>query len=208
MRKCCACVCVTTPLVALAREATARREIADEYGNRAECEALMAEIERASALMQSRTNIAHGSQGAQRAAAQDCALPSRRMTRRRLPSPMALPSGDALMRASRRPGQGRPHAQCPRRGYLGPLQGAAALTPARRSRAPGAGAGVGTVRTPVTMSAMISAACASTTSGALRLIELLDVSDRRLTLGGTALILAREALMVLVRHAPPDAHSG
>ena len=47
-----------TPLVALAREATARREITDDYGTRAECEALMAEIERASSLMQSRTTIA------------------------------------------------------------------------------------------------------------------------------------------------------
>jgi hypothetical protein len=47
-----------TPLVARAREATARREITDEYGSRAECEALMADIERASALIQARTNIA------------------------------------------------------------------------------------------------------------------------------------------------------
>jgi hypothetical protein len=47
-----------TTLVARAREATARREITDEYGSRAECEALMAEIERASALIQSKTNIA------------------------------------------------------------------------------------------------------------------------------------------------------
>jgi hypothetical protein len=47
-----------TPLVARAREATARREITDDYGNRAECEALMAEIERASALMQARSTTA------------------------------------------------------------------------------------------------------------------------------------------------------
>jgi hypothetical protein len=46
-----------TGLVASAREATARREIADEYGSRAECEALIAEIERASAIIQSKTNI-------------------------------------------------------------------------------------------------------------------------------------------------------
>jgi hypothetical protein len=46
-----------TALVARAREASARREITDEYGSRAECEALMAEIERASALIQARTNI-------------------------------------------------------------------------------------------------------------------------------------------------------
>jgi hypothetical protein len=48
-----------TPLVARAREATARREITDSYGTRADCEALMEQIERASELMQSRTNIAH-----------------------------------------------------------------------------------------------------------------------------------------------------
>lgn len=47
-----------TALVSRAREATARREITDEYGSRAECEALMAEIEHASALVQARTNIA------------------------------------------------------------------------------------------------------------------------------------------------------
>jgi hypothetical protein len=47
-----------TALVARAREATARREITDDYGTRRECEALMAEIERASALMQAKTNIA------------------------------------------------------------------------------------------------------------------------------------------------------
>jgi len=48
----------TTPLVARARAATAHREITDDYGTRADCEALMAEIERASALMQARTNVA------------------------------------------------------------------------------------------------------------------------------------------------------
>jgi hypothetical protein len=49
---------VKTPLVTLAREATSRREVADEYGSRAECESLMAEIARARALLQARTNIA------------------------------------------------------------------------------------------------------------------------------------------------------
>ncbi|MEJ1964767.1 MAG: hypothetical protein WDO56_25825 [Gammaproteobacteria bacterium] len=49
---------VKTRLVTLAREATGRREVADEYGSRAECEALMAEIARARALIQARTNIA------------------------------------------------------------------------------------------------------------------------------------------------------
>jgi hypothetical protein len=47
-----------TPLVRLAREATSRREATDEYGSREECEALMEEIDRARALVQSRTNIA------------------------------------------------------------------------------------------------------------------------------------------------------
>jgi hypothetical protein len=47
-----------TALVARAREATARREVTDDYGNRAECEALMAQIEGASAVLQARTNIA------------------------------------------------------------------------------------------------------------------------------------------------------
>jgi hypothetical protein len=47
-----------TPLVALARAAAARREITDDYGARAACEALIAEIERASALIQARSNVA------------------------------------------------------------------------------------------------------------------------------------------------------
>jgi hypothetical protein len=47
-----------TVLVARAREATAHREITDEYGTRAECESLMVQIERASELIQGRTNIA------------------------------------------------------------------------------------------------------------------------------------------------------
>lgn len=49
---------VKTQLVSLAREAVARREATDEYGSRQECEALMAEIARARALLQTRTNIA------------------------------------------------------------------------------------------------------------------------------------------------------
>jgi hypothetical protein len=49
---------VKTKLVSLAREATARREVADNYGSRAECESLMAEIARARAVIQARTNIA------------------------------------------------------------------------------------------------------------------------------------------------------
>ena len=49
---------VKTKLVSLAREATARREVADDYGSRPECESLMAEIARARALIQARTNIA------------------------------------------------------------------------------------------------------------------------------------------------------
>src|SRR5262249_49173488 len=38
---------VKTPLVELAKEATARREVTDEYGTPQECAALMAEIENA-----------------------------------------------------------------------------------------------------------------------------------------------------------------
>ncbi len=49
---------VKTRLVTLAREATGRREVADDYGSRAECELLMAEIAKARALIQARTNIA------------------------------------------------------------------------------------------------------------------------------------------------------
>jgi hypothetical protein len=49
---------VKTKLVSLAREATGRREVADDYGSRPECELLMAEIARARALIQARTNIA------------------------------------------------------------------------------------------------------------------------------------------------------
>jgi hypothetical protein len=49
---------VKTRLVTLAREATARREVADEYGSRAECEAIMAEIAKARVIIQARTNIA------------------------------------------------------------------------------------------------------------------------------------------------------
>lgn len=49
---------VKTKLVSLAREATSRREVADDYGSRAECEAIMADIARARALIQARTNIA------------------------------------------------------------------------------------------------------------------------------------------------------
>jgi hypothetical protein len=47
-----------TRLVTLAREATARREVTDDYGSRPECEALMAEIAKARALLQARANIA------------------------------------------------------------------------------------------------------------------------------------------------------
>jgi hypothetical protein len=46
-----------TALVARAREATARREVTDDYGDRAQCEALMAQIEGASTVLQARTNI-------------------------------------------------------------------------------------------------------------------------------------------------------
>jgi len=49
---------VKTPLVQFAREATGRREATDEYGSREECEALMAQIDRARTLIQARNNIA------------------------------------------------------------------------------------------------------------------------------------------------------
>jgi hypothetical protein len=49
---------VKTRLVTLAREATARREVTDDYGSRPECEALMAEIAKARAMIQARANIA------------------------------------------------------------------------------------------------------------------------------------------------------
>jgi hypothetical protein len=48
-----------TQLVKLAREATSRREVTDDYGSREECEALMAQIDQARVLLQSRSNIAH-----------------------------------------------------------------------------------------------------------------------------------------------------
>jgi len=49
---------VKTRLVTLAREATQRREVTDDYGSRPECEALMREIESASVVIQNRANIA------------------------------------------------------------------------------------------------------------------------------------------------------
>jgi hypothetical protein len=49
---------VKTPLVTLAKEAVGRREVADDYGSQRECEALMAQIERAHSLIQNRANIA------------------------------------------------------------------------------------------------------------------------------------------------------
>jgi hypothetical protein len=47
-----------TQLVRLAKEATARREVIDVYGSRADCEKLMAEIARGRAIIQARSNIA------------------------------------------------------------------------------------------------------------------------------------------------------
>jgi hypothetical protein len=49
---------VKTPLVKLAREATSRREVTDDYGSQKECEALMAQTDRAQALIQGRASIA------------------------------------------------------------------------------------------------------------------------------------------------------
>jgi len=49
---------VKTRLVALAREATGRREVADEYGSQEECEQLMREIDRGRGLIVGRASIA------------------------------------------------------------------------------------------------------------------------------------------------------
>jgi hypothetical protein len=46
-----------TQLVMQAREATRHREATDEYGSRAECEALMSQIERAAELLRARNNL-------------------------------------------------------------------------------------------------------------------------------------------------------
>ncbi len=47
-----------TQLVMQAREATRHREATDEYGSRAECEALMRQIEQADGLLRARSNLA------------------------------------------------------------------------------------------------------------------------------------------------------
>jgi hypothetical protein len=47
-----------TPLVGLAKEATARREASDEYGERPVCEAIIAQIAEARALLNARTSVA------------------------------------------------------------------------------------------------------------------------------------------------------
>jgi hypothetical protein len=47
-----------TPLVLLAKEATARREAADQYGDRAECEQLIASIAEARVTLQSKASLA------------------------------------------------------------------------------------------------------------------------------------------------------
>ncbi|MGH8285810.1 MAG: hypothetical protein ACRETT_08595 [Steroidobacteraceae bacterium] len=49
---------VKTQLVTLAKEATARREVSDQYGARTECEALMGQIARSRAVLFERANIA------------------------------------------------------------------------------------------------------------------------------------------------------
>jgi hypothetical protein len=50
---------IDTPLVALAREATSRREAADNYGERTDCEALIAAIARARVTLRSKANVAN-----------------------------------------------------------------------------------------------------------------------------------------------------
>ena len=52
-----------TPLVALAREATSRREVADAYGERDECERLIANIARARATLASKASAAQDVKG-------------------------------------------------------------------------------------------------------------------------------------------------
>jgi hypothetical protein len=49
---------VDTPLTAMAKEAVARREAAEEYGDRATCEALMAQIERGIAALHANKDVA------------------------------------------------------------------------------------------------------------------------------------------------------
>ncbi len=49
---------IDTPLVALAKEASARREVADEYGGREECEALIAGIATARMVLAGTANVA------------------------------------------------------------------------------------------------------------------------------------------------------
>jgi hypothetical protein len=49
---------IKTRLVTLAREATQRREVTDDYGSQSECEVLMREIENAQTVIQARANIA------------------------------------------------------------------------------------------------------------------------------------------------------
>ncbi len=49
---------IDTPLVALAKEATSRREATDDYGDRAKCEQLIAQIVRARSLIGARSNVA------------------------------------------------------------------------------------------------------------------------------------------------------
>jgi hypothetical protein len=49
---------IETPLVALAKEATSRREVADDYGGRQECDVLIAAIASARTVLQSKVNVA------------------------------------------------------------------------------------------------------------------------------------------------------
>jgi hypothetical protein len=49
---------IDTPLVALAKEASSRREVADDYGGRPECDVLIAAIGTARSVVQSKANVA------------------------------------------------------------------------------------------------------------------------------------------------------
>ena len=87
-----------TPLLALARAAVLRRDPSDEYGSRAECEALMTEIARAKALLVQRSDVtvdlrarSERLQKAARFRADDDAIP--------VPESAGSAAGDVLARA-------------------------------------------------------------------------------------------------------------
>ncbi|HUN76302.1 MAG TPA: hypothetical protein VMU40_17440 [Steroidobacteraceae bacterium] len=54
---------IDTPLVALAKEASSRREVAEDYGGRQDCEVLIAGIASARSILQSKVNVAQDVKG-------------------------------------------------------------------------------------------------------------------------------------------------